>query len=140
MELSINEVRVGQAEIVDGEQVCHVARLKGGQEVLEEHRVPVQRTVGERVMHVDMLGRLARWLMDNGFADAAPYVSGATEPEKHAVPPPDQAREIVARLRSAMEQRAADKGRGSAADRRRAWKDESYLEAAIFCVSRWRYD
>ena len=140
MELGINDVIVGKAEIVDSESVWRVARLEGDHEVLDEHRGPVKRTVGERMMHADMLGRLARWLMANDFVEAAPYVSGALEPEKHDLPPPEATKEIVAKLRSAMERRAADKRRGSAADRRQAWKDESYLEAAIFCVSRWRYD
>lgn len=122
--LQPNEVQVGFPHEQIGEQkwFVEVNQPDGSREIQPRSRTTM-RVEGVRIMQADMLGRVGRWLGQNGFAEAVPYVTGWINPTAQEPPSPEHARELAAKLRDAM-------GKGS-------WKDDSYLEAAEFCVGAW---
>lgn len=137
-----NDVMVGFVKTrpkldADGDQIYHV-RMEGesGTRLKKPVVEETHQAHGYRVMHVDMLGRIARRLTDIGLQDHLPGIVGwLTE----TPPEPKQIKPMVKRLKE-MEQDARLRARGATtrADRLREVKDAAYFEAAAFCWDAWR--
>jgi hypothetical protein len=119
----MSEVQVGFPVIEDSWTGTTAASDSTGVTVFTAIVRPVKRTTGVRIMRVVLLNRIASWLRGHTLAEAAPYVSGWTEPVKPKPPDADAIDTMVDSLKARI-------GSGSA-------KDDAYLEAAIFCVQAW---
>jgi hypothetical protein len=139
--MDTNDVQVGFLQTrpkldADGDQKWHVRYEAEDGSVLKKPVVEeTMQAHGFRVMHVDMLGRIARRLTELGVDGHIPGIVGwlTEQPPEPALIAP-----MVAKLRD-LEGKARDEAKAatSRADRQRWHKDAIYFEAAAFCWDAW---
>lgn len=139
--MDANDVTVGFLQTrpkrhSDGEKVYHVKLYDEAGALLKKPLVEeTLEAYGYRVMHVDMLGRIARRLTEIGAQGHLPGIVGwLTE-----TPPDAELIEPMAAELAKLEQGARGRAKGSdnRADRQRELKDAAYFEAAAFCWRAW---